>query len=119
MPQNQETGAQANAWGHENSRIIAARIGAESISKTSNEFELDGKRVTIRCARKATTIVGVTYTMLDRVEAVIGAFEKSDGSFSLYQISPSVFRANMRDSKNENRVGLVRKKVLQDMGQAL
>jgi hypothetical protein len=116
MPQNQETGARANAWGHEASRNIAKQIGAVSVSATSNEFRYKDKLVTIRCAKKTTTIVGVTYSMMERIESIIGAFENSDGTFQLYEISPQIFKMNMRDSKNENKVGVVRKKVFQDFG---
>lgn len=40
MPQNRETGAAANQFGKAAAKIIAALIGAKSISKTSNEVYL-------------------------------------------------------------------------------
>jgi len=64
MPQDRESGARANKYGRETARRIAQKIGAVSISNTSNEFKFNGKNITIRCAHQKTNDVGVTYKML-------------------------------------------------------
>jgi hypothetical protein len=113
MPQDRETGAAGNAFGRETAPRIAQALGASRISKSSNEFELKGRRLAIKCARVDTSSVGVTYKMLDRIEAVLGAFEEPDGRFGIYEISAAEFRERMRPSRSkgppEPKVGLVAK----------
>ncbi|MFA5118808.1 MAG: hypothetical protein WC695_08175 [Candidatus Omnitrophota bacterium] len=115
MPQDRTSGADANAYGRETSRKIAIEIGAISLSKTSNEFELDNRKITIRCARKKNTQVAVLYQLLKRVSAVIAAFEQENGDYKLYEIDPAKFKQNMRPTRSTGpsagRVGLVRKSV--------
>ena len=117
MPQDRESGAAAANFGHIAAAAIAAKIGARKLSARSNEFELNGKRVTIRTARKKTSDFGVLYAMLDRVESVIAAYESAPDEFELRSISPETFREAMRDSPtNKGRVGLVRKTVFVEKG---
>jgi hypothetical protein len=98
MPQDRESGARAAAWGHEAAYKIAWKIGATGMGKTSNECQLNGEHVVIKCARRNTTSVGVTYQMLTRIDRVIGAFELDDGLFELWAISPKQFESSMRES---------------------
>lgn len=117
--QDRTSGARANLYGHETARFIARHLGAQPLTSHSNEFELNGQRVTIRCARRRTTSVGVTYGMLDRVERVIAAFEQETGSYRLYALLPNTYRKRSRDSKGEGRVGLVSRQVFYDEGDDL
>jgi hypothetical protein len=98
MPQDRDSGARASAWGHEAAQKIARKIGATGMGNASNECHLNGERVVIKCARRNTTSVGVTYQMLARIDRVIGAFELDDGSFELWAISPKQFESSMRES---------------------
>jgi hypothetical protein len=107
MPQDAVSGARANEYGRECARLVAEKLGAVAVSRASNEFALDGHLITIRCAHNKTTKVGATYRMLDRVDAVVAAMETKDGSYDLYELSPSLYRMHMTDSKGEGRVGLV------------
>ena len=110
--QNRESGAEAAKFGHTTAALIGERIGAKKLKPRSNEFELKGKRVTIRTARQGNNQVGVLYAMLDRVQLVIGAFEIAPGEYELHSLSPAVYRESMRDSNTgKGRVGLVQKKV--------
>lgn len=61
--------------------------------RASNEALLNGQHVVIKCAAPATDSVGVTYQMLERLDAVIGAFQLDDGSFELWSLSPGSSRA--------------------------
>ena len=67
-----------------------------------NEYLLDGDRVVIKCARPRNDQVGVTYQTLDRVSAVIGAFQRDDGSFDLWSLT----RRQYRGCAEETTVGL-------------
>ena len=117
MPQNRESGAEAANFGHEAAALIAKAIGAKKLTLNSNEFELAGRRVTIRTARLGNNQVGVLYDMLDRVQLVIAAFETAPNEFELRSLQPAEFREAMRDSKTGGgRVGLVRQKVFSEKG---
>jgi hypothetical protein len=120
MPQDQASGAAANKWGRETARQIAPKIGAVMLTRNSNEAILDGKRVTIRCAARATRKVGVIFKMLETLEAVIGAFQLDDGSFEVWSLPPEVFRAQMKPTRSRKasrgRVHLVRRSVFSSRG---
>ena len=120
MPQNRESGARANEYGRTTSRKIAATIGAISTSQTSNEFELDGKKITIRCARSKTTKFGMPFKMLDRVDSIFGAIEQDNGSYEIYELSPKVFAEYMRDTRSKGpsagKVGLVNRSIFINQG---
>jgi hypothetical protein len=121
--QSQETGAAANAYGRETAQSLARAIGAASTSSTSNEFELNGASVTIRCAHTKTTSVGVTLLMLDRVSKVLGAFEDEHGRYSVYALSSETFKNHMRPTRSRGsaagKVGLVSRTVFEQFGSAL
>jgi hypothetical protein len=117
MPQNQESGAEAREFGLRTAALIAEKIGARKLNRNSNEFEWKGQRITIRTARQGNNQVGVLYSMLARVQAVIGAFEIAPNEFELISLSPDVYQKNMRDSNTGGgRVGLVVRKVFIEKG---
>ena len=120
MPQDRISGADANAYGRETARKIATAIGAIPISETSNEFELDNRKITIRCARKKTQNLGAPYQLLERINAVIAALEQENGEYELYEISPDKFKQNMRPTRSTGpsggRVGLVKKSIFINEG---
>ena len=123
MPQNREIGAQANECGRITARKIAATLGATSKSQTSNEFELDGRKITIRCARSKTTNLGMTFKMLERVDSIFGAIEQENGTYEIYGLSPKVFSENMRDTRSRGqsagKVGLVNRSLFVSQGRYL
>lgn len=111
MPQDAKSGARANKYGRETSRLVAEQIGAISLQDNSNEFAYKGRLITIRCAHKGNLQVGVTYGMLERIDSVLAAFEVENNVYDLYEMSPCLYKMHMSDSKNEGRVGLVSKRV--------
>ncbi len=123
MVANRETGARASAWGRDTARQIARVLGATEPAGASNECELNGQPVVIKCAAASTDSVGVTYLMLDRIDAVLGAFELDDGSFEVLWLPAATFRANMTETRSRGasagRVGIVRKSVFQVRGQRI
>jgi hypothetical protein len=117
MPQDKKSGGEAAKFGLSAAAAIGEKIGAKKLKPNSNEFEWDGKRVTIRTARQGNNQVGVLYDMLKRVQSVIGAFEIAPNEFELLSLSPAIFQTQMRDSNTgKGRVGLVRKKVFAEKG---
>ena len=123
MPQNRESGAQANEYGRVTAHKIAEALGATPTSKTSNEFELNGRKITIRCARSTTTNFGMTFKMLERVDSILGAVEQENGTYEVYELSPKVFAENMRDTRSQGpsagKVGLVNRSLFVSQGRYL
>lgn len=122
MPQNQQSGAWGNAFGHETAPKIAAAIGASMTGVASNEAVFEGQHAVIKCAGKSTQSVGVTYWMLKQLDVVIAAFQNGDGLFELYLLSSATYSEQMRDSRSsagQGRVGLVSKKVFLTLGKRL
>lgn len=122
MVQTTQSGAAANTFGRETAPKIAREIGAAMTGPQSNEAILDGKHVVIKCAGKHTTSIGVTYTMLKKLDAVIGAFQHKTGAYQVFSLPAAVFAANARDSASASahgRVGLVTKKVFEAEGKLI
>lgn len=104
MPQDRESGRRAAAWGLQTASTIADVIGATKLRTGSNECMFEGKRVVIKCARERTAYVGVLTEMLERIDEVIGAFERADGGFDLRRMSRDEYLLRMRTSKSHSHV---------------
>jgi len=119
--QDRASGARANRWGRETARAIAREIGAVGMKKASNECLLDGQRTVIKCAAPKTPSVGVTYKMLKRIDAIVGAFEREDGTFHLLRLSPQFFSRAMRATRSQGasagKVGLVQRCIFERLGE--
>jgi hypothetical protein len=120
VSQDHSSGAAANKWGRETARQIASRIGAAMLTLRSNEASLDGQRVVIKCAARATGSVRVTFKILGTVDAVIAAFQLDDGSFELWSLPRDVFCAEMRGTRSRGasagKVGKVHRSVFSRRG---
>jgi hypothetical protein len=92
-------------------------------SKTSNEATFKGKNIVIKCAAPATDSVGVTFKMLDRLDSIVAAFQRDDGSFELWCLPAEKCRSEMRDTRSTGasagKVGLVRKDVFERQGKLI
>jgi hypothetical protein len=113
MPQDRESGARASKYGRECGKKIMDAIGAKSVKRGSNECDLKGELLSVHCARKATDSVGVTYKALDRISAVLGAFEQDDGSYIVWRLTADQYRAAMKETRSkgpaQGRVGIVKR----------
>jgi hypothetical protein len=123
MPQNQETGRKASRWGQTYGKKIISKLGGKPVRAGSNEFLLDGKRYSLHCAHEKTSSVGVTYKMLDRVVAVLAAFEQGDGTFLILRLSRKQYKGLMRETRSlgpsNGRVGMVSRGNFQAEGTTL
>jgi hypothetical protein len=121
MPQDRETGAEANEYGRETARRIATSLGATEIHPSSNECRLNGERIVIKCARVTTPSIGVTYKMLDRLDGILAALELEDGSYDLFLLTPDIFRENMSPTRSRGssagRVGMLSRENIVQRGQ--
>ena len=124
MPQDQVSGARAVEYGLQTARKIAQKLGGIKIGKLrSNEYEVDGRKIVIKCARHNTKSIGVPYQLLDRVDTILGSFENENGSYDLYEMAPDIYRKNMKPTRSTGpsagRVGMVRKSSFIDQGMFL
>ena len=97
MPQDKESGAKASRYGLECGKRIIDAIGAESMKSGSNECLLNGELLSVHCAHKNNDSVGVTYKALERISAVLGAFEQEDGSYVVLRMPKEIGRASCRE----------------------
>ena len=123
MSQNSLSGAQASRWGLRCARVLAAQLGASNPQGNSNECELNGQRVVIKCAHLNTDSVGVSYLMLERLDAVIGAFEVENGEYEIWRLSPDIYRKEMKGTRSQGpsagKVGIIKKRIFQEYGTSL
>lgn len=121
MPQDKNSGAEANRYGREWGERIAAALGAQKLRRSSNECVLKGERVVIKCAhRRRVQSVGVTCLMLKRLAAVLGAFEEPDGSYRVLRLTAERFKSAMRPTRSRGpsagRVGIVKRAIFEQDG---
>jgi hypothetical protein len=118
----QESGAAASQFGHECGERIAIAPGTRLRCGASNECEVNGERVVIKCARKDTTKVGVSYNMLTKLDAVLGAFEEPNGSYRVLRLSAQRCATPMQQAPTASRgpssgkVGMVNRAVFEQEG---
>jgi hypothetical protein len=123
MTQDRESGAAGCRWGLETGKRIMRRLGAQSISRNSNECRLGDEIVVIKCSSSRTGKLSVSYPMLKRIAAVIGAFAKNSSEFDLYRLSPEDCERNMTPRTgrrfSSGRVGMVNHSVFFQLGKHL
>ena len=123
MPQNQDSGAAGHSFGRQTAPRIAHAIGATMRGDTSNEADFNGQRVVIKCAGQKTQSVGVTYLMLERLDAIIAAFEQSDGAFEVISLPADIYRQRMTETRSRGAsagaVGIVTKSVFISEGRPI
>ena len=102
MPLDSMSGAEGNRYGHECGKQVALAIGAAKLrANGSNECLIEGKRVVIKCSRsRGLQQVGVLAKMLDRLDAIVGAFENPDTSYDIFLLPTTEYRSCMRVRSN-------------------
>jgi hypothetical protein len=123
MTQDRKSGAAAYWWGLKTGARIMRCLGAESISRNRNECRLGDEIVVIKCSASKTGRVGVSYLMLKRIAAVIGAFARNSAEFDLYRLSPEDYERHMTPTRSKGassgKVGMVRKDIFLQLGKYL
>jgi hypothetical protein len=120
MPQDSETGRKGSEYGLTCGHKIIAALGGTPIRRGSNEFRLNGELLSLHCAHKGNGSVGVTYKMLERVDAVLAAFEQPDESYLILRLSQKQYKRNMQPTRSlgpsSGRVGKVGRVVFKSKG---
>ena len=108
MPQNQISGAKANAEGHARAQKVAKYLGAKLINPgISNEATWNGKNICIKSARQGNTLIGVTSAMLSHIESVVVALQEPDGKYSIFEVSSTWFNSQMKIPAKWPNIGFV------------
>jgi len=101
MPQTRETGDRARRWGYENAQNVAVHLGATLVKPgKSNEATWNNRRILIKSAHYGDPEIGATPATLNRIDAIVAALQDQDDAYTLYEITPSWFRENMRQSRS-------------------
>ena len=120
MPQDKASGSAANNFGRKTARYIAGAIGAKVLSAASNEVEYEGRRTVIKCGKKNTTSVGVTYKMQAKLSFVLAAFENEQGDYEILSLPIEVFAVHQRPTRSQGsaagKVGIVSKTIFMQSG---
>lgn len=123
MPQDRESGAEANRFGRESGETIIAALGAKKVKAGSNECIFRGRRVSLHCAHKGTNSVGVTKLCLRRLDAVLAALEQEDGSFHVLELPAAQYAKHSRPTRSRGpsagRVVLVRRAIFEEHGELI
>ncbi len=120
MTQDTSSGASANDYGHANAAQIANALGAILTERgRSNAALLDGVRIVIKSARRKTTSVGVPYALLNRVESVVAAFERSEFQYDVFELSRKQYEKYMRPRVTDGAAGLVSRRIFIEHGKSL
>ena len=126
MAQDRESGARANEFGHENATTIISQLGGTNGKPGSNEFELNGERVSVHSAHYRSgrvQSVGVTLNCLRTIKAVLGAFQDKDGRYQLLKLPAEQFKEFSRPTASRGpsaeRVVLVKRKMFEDHGKVV
>jgi hypothetical protein len=92
---------------------IAAAVGAQKLTTTSNECVWDSERIVIKCAGLRTTRVGASLRMLRTLDAIFGAFQDLNGSYRVLRLPAHRFTNHMAPT---GKVGVVSRAVFLQEG---
>ena len=121
MPQDRESGSAAVEYGLKTAKIIAQKLGATKEGPSnSNEYLFNGRHIVIKSARHKPGKIGVSYKMLEKLDAILGAFETDSGTYKVYELSPAQFKKNEQPTKSKGaskgRVGVVEQSIFYRKG---
>ena len=105
MPQDRESGAAGREYGLRTGRGLAKLMGLKKLSGTSNEVVWNGQPAVIKACNPGTSSIGITASMLPRLETVLVAVEDDHRRVQVWALPATRFRADMYDSRSTGSVG--------------
>lgn len=89
---------------------IIAILQLDRVSGSTNEVVWKDGRAVVKCCGPRTGSIGVTATMLNRLNAVLAALQQRNGDVEIIELSIADFKANMSESRSTGHdVGKVKK----------
>lgn len=124
MGQNEITGRAGHHFGHEMAIKVARFLDTELLSPKSNEITLDGELFVIKSAKLKTSSIGITVTMLGRLQGIIAAFENDAGGYNIYKLEfkrnpPLKMVFSQSRSHKKNKVIKISRKIIQKYGKTI
>ena len=126
MPQDRESGARASDYGLQNATALIEELGGTNRKQGSNEFDLNGERVTIHSSQYRNgrpQSVGVTLACLEKVKSVLGAFQDDNGSYQVLSLPAGEFKKASRLTAShgpaKDRVVIVKRSVFEAKGKRI
>ena len=124
MGQNEITGRAGHQFGHEMAIKVARFLDTELLSPKSNEITLDGELFVIKSAKLKTSSIGITVTMLGRLQGIIAAFENDGGRYNIHKLEfknnpPLKMVFSQSSSHKKNKVIKISRKFIEKYGETI
>ena len=110
----------------ENATALIKHLRGKNRKRGSNEFDLDGERVTIHSSQYREgrpQSVGVTLVCLVTVKSVLGAFQDNNGSYQIMSLPAGEFKKASRLTAShgpaKDRVVIVKRSVFEAKGKRI
>ena len=124
MRQNEIIGWVGYHFGHEMAIKVAGFLDTELLSPKSNKITLDRELFVIKSAKLNTSLIGITVTMLGRLQGIIAAFENDAGGYNIYKLEfkrpPSLKMVfSQSSSHKQNKVIKISRKFIEKYGETI
>lgn len=100
MPQDRASGAAGRAFGLMMGRGLAKLLGARLLRANGNEVRWKDKIAVIKSCATDTDQIGITVTMLPRLEVILAGFQDDSDHVDVFELDAEKFRAAMYDSRS-------------------
>jgi len=119
MPQDHDSGERAMHFGHSMAKKVADYLGAKLIEPgKSNKATWNNRKIVIKSASLGNSQIGVTTDVLNWADAIVAAIQDEDSKFTLYDVSSSWYRSEMKPSRQPH-VKMVRTSAIRSTGKKL
>lgn len=100
MPQDRASGAAGRDFGLMMGRGLARLLGARLLRANANEVRWKDRVAVIKSCAPGTDQIGVTVTMLSRLEVILAGFQDESDHVDVFELDADKFRAAMYDSRS-------------------
>jgi hypothetical protein len=111
MSQTRDSGAAGNDFGRSFAPRLANVLGARMVRTGSNECVYQNEHMVLKSARGRTRSIGVSYRMLDGLNAILAAFQDPEGAWRVFRVDAAEYRRSMRPTGSRGpsagRVGVL------------
>ena len=106
-------------FGHSMAKKVADYLGAKLIEPgKSNKATWNNRKIVIKSASLGNSQIGVTTDVLNWADAIVAAIQDEDSKFTLYDVSSSWYRSEMKPSRQPH-VKMVRTSAIRSTGKKL
>jgi len=96
MPQNRETGREANQFGHRIAKVVADKLGLDVIGHATSNQCKGPKGIGVIKSARTSAYIGVLKSMLPKLDMVYAVIKTADkDTYQLFEISRGEFEKFM------------------------